>query len=180
MLDEPQKNYGFFDDELEEIALNTDDTLVVTDDDKEDFGFFDDVPSLSSDSVMESNSIEEVKTVEVTPSAPVAKATPVVEKKTETAAAPARAARKPKEETATTKKSATTNNIRVNLDKIDLLMNNVGDLVITNAMLTQFSTSIEEVKTRNAVLERLELLPKERPNVVVELIKSFLFQNDFQ
>ncbi|WP_108060515.1 chemotaxis protein CheA [Poseidonibacter lekithochrous] len=162
MLDEPQKNYGFFDDELEEIALNTDDTLVVTDDDKEDFGFFDDVPSLSADSVMESNSIEEIKTVEVTPLAPVAKeVTPdVVQKKAETPAAPARAARKPKEETATTKKSATTNNIRVNLDKIDLLMNNVGDLVITNAMLTQFSTSIEEVKTRNAVLERLELLER--------------------
>ncbi len=161
MLDEPQKNYGFFDDELEEIALNTDDTLVITDDDKEDFGFFDDVPSLSADSVMESNSIEEIKTAEVTP-APVAKneTVNVVEKKGETPAAPARAARKPKDETATTKKSATTNNIRVNLDKIDLLMNNVGDLVITNAMLTQFSTSIEEVKTRNAVLERLELLER--------------------
>jgi len=57
------------------------------------------------------------------------------------------------------KKSAS-NNIRVNLDKIDQLMNNVGDLVITNAMLTQFSTSIEEVKTRNSVLERLELLER--------------------
>lgn len=39
-------------------------------------------------------------------------------------------------------------------------MNNVGDLVITNAMLTQFSSSIEEAKTRNAVLERLELLER--------------------
>ena len=39
-------------------------------------------------------------------------------------------------------------------------MNNVGDLVITNAMLTQFSTSIEETKTRAAVLERLELLER--------------------
>ena len=58
------------------------------------------------------------------------------------------------------KKASANNNIRVNLDKIDLLMNNVGDLVITNAMLTQFSTSIEEAKTRNAVLERLELLER--------------------
>ena len=39
-------------------------------------------------------------------------------------------------------------------------MNNVGDLVITNAMFTQFSTSIEETKTRAAVLERLELLER--------------------
>mgnify|MGYP001087099503 FL=1 len=39
-------------------------------------------------------------------------------------------------------------------------MNNVGDLVITNAMLTQFSSTIEETKTRNSVLERLELLER--------------------
>ena len=39
-------------------------------------------------------------------------------------------------------------------------MNNVGDLVITNAMLTQFSSTIEELKTRNSVLERLELLER--------------------
>lgn len=166
-LDEPQKNYGFFDDELEEIALNTDDTLVVTDDDKEDFGFFDDMPSLSPDSVMESNNVEEeIKPVEKVASTPVAAptATPTPQKEAAVAVekkpAPARATRKPKEEGATTKKSSTNNNIRVNLDKIDLLMNNVGDLVITNAMLTQFSTSIEEVKTRNAVLERLELLER--------------------
>jgi two-component system chemotaxis sensor kinase CheA len=59
-----------------------------------------------------------------------------------------------------TKKSAATNNIRVNLDKIDNLMNNVGDLVITNAMLTQFASTISEVKTRGSVLERLELLER--------------------
>ena len=39
-------------------------------------------------------------------------------------------------------------------------MNNVGDLVITNAMLTQFSSTIEECKTRGSVLERLELLER--------------------
>jgi two-component system chemotaxis sensor kinase CheA len=39
-------------------------------------------------------------------------------------------------------------------------MNNVGDLVITNAMLTQFSTTIENSKVRNSVLERLELLER--------------------
>ena len=64
----------------------------------------------------------------------------------------------PKEQ-ATSKKTAT-NNIRVNLDKIDNLMNNVGDLVITNAMLNQFATSIADQKTRSTVLERLELLER--------------------
>jgi len=57
-------------------------------------------------------------------------------------------------------KVSTSNNIRVNLDKIDLLMNNVGDLVITNAMLTQYATSIMETKTRASVLERLDLLER--------------------
>jgi two-component system chemotaxis sensor kinase CheA len=58
------------------------------------------------------------------------------------------------------KKASATNNIRVNLDKIDTLMNNVGDLVITNAMLTQYATTIENSKTRSSVLERLELLER--------------------
>ncbi len=57
-------------------------------------------------------------------------------------------------------KKAAASTIRVNLDKIDLLMNNVGDLVITNAMLTQYSTTIRESKVRNSVLERLELLER--------------------
>jgi two-component system chemotaxis sensor kinase CheA len=58
------------------------------------------------------------------------------------------------------KKPSATNNIRVNLDKIDNLMNNVGDLVITNAMLNQFATTISDIKTRSTVLERLELLER--------------------
>ncbi len=57
-------------------------------------------------------------------------------------------------------KKAPANNIRVNLDKIDNLMNNVGDLVITNAMLNQFATTINDVKVRNTVIERLELLER--------------------
>ena len=39
-------------------------------------------------------------------------------------------------------------------------MNNVGDLVITNAMLTQFSTTISDTKVRSSVLERLDLLER--------------------
>ena len=165
-VDEEQKNYGFFSDELEEAAANVSDELLIADDEKDNFGFFDDVPEMTPDAVMESNNIDvpEVSTKKVAPAEVVA---PVSEEKETTAnkevVAPARAQRKPresKEEKAGAKKTSANNNIRVNLDKIDLLMNNVGDLVITNAMLTQFSTSIEEVKTRNAVLERLELLER--------------------
>ena len=68
---------------------------------------------------------------------------------------PTTVSRRAKENSDDTEKKSISNNnnsIRVNLDKIDLLMNNVGDLVITNAMLTQFSSTIEESKTRGSVL----------------------------
>jgi two-component system chemotaxis sensor kinase CheA len=57
-------------------------------------------------------------------------------------------------------KSAASNTIRVNLTKIDALMNNVGELVITNAMLSQFATSISDQKVQDSIMERLELLTR--------------------
>jgi len=48
--------------------------------------------------------------------------------------------------------------IRVNLSKIDTLMNSVGELVITNAMLFQFSRFIENSKLKGTIFEKLELL----------------------
>ncbi|UTJ05205.1 chemotaxis protein CheA [Arcobacter roscoffensis] len=172
-IDEAHKNYGFFDDELEELAESMDDSqedMVDTNDDREDFGFFDDVPSITPDSVMETNSVEQkeepVKTAEVAkvePKKEVAKTVEVENKEsTPVASEPKkdRPTRKPRDQKEGAKKSAASSNIRVNLDKIDLLMNNVGDLVITNAMLTQFATTIEGAKTRNSVLERLELLER--------------------
>ena len=163
-IDEEQANYGFYDDDLELISANAvDSDFVLTKKDQENFGFFDDMPELSPDSVMETNEIE-VKEKSSTPTS-VEEVKPKAVQEVSTPQAPvARAPRKAREgndEADTTKKTVSNNNnIRVNLDKIDLLMNNVGDLVITNAMLTQFSSTIEEVKTRNAVLERLELLER--------------------
>ncbi|MCJ8325565.1 MAG: chemotaxis protein CheA [Campylobacterales bacterium] len=129
--------FGFFDDELNESSKNAKDVTIPKHEENENFGFFDEVEAISPDVVK-----QEVAVQKTTPSAdiPVKKAEP--------------------KEKAVSKKSAATNNIRVNLDKIDLLMNNVGDLVITNAMLTQFTSTIEDVKTRNSVLERLELLER--------------------
>jgi two-component system, chemotaxis family, sensor kinase CheA len=154
-IDEVHQNFGFYDDELETISNNTkDDDNKISEADKENFGFFDDVPELTADSVMETNDIKE----EVV----VAKKEPIEESVSNNV--PQRKQRvKEEDDDASAKKAAVPNNnnsIRVNLDKIDLLMNNVGDLVITNAMLTQFSSTIEETKTRNSVLERLELLER--------------------
>ena len=129
--------FGFFDDELNESSKNAKDITIPKHEENENFGFFDEVEAISPDVVKQ----------EVAVQTPVPSAEVVTNKDA------------PKEKTVT-KKSAATNNIRVNLDKIDLLMNNVGDLVITNAMLTQFSSTIDDVKIRNSVLERLELLER--------------------
>ena len=152
-IDEVHKNYGFYDDDLETISNNTKDSDFKIEE-KENFGFFDEMPEITANSVMESNDIKEEKIIS--------------KAEIETAVSEEKVlVRKPrqKEEDEAgdpSKKSVSNNNnsIRVNLDKIDLLMNNVGDLVITNAMLTQFSSTIEETKTRNSVLERLELLER--------------------
>lgn len=149
--DTDDKNIGFYDEELENISNNTDDNKFKIDENKENFGFFDGMEKISPNSVMEINDIES----ETSNENKIAEQ----EKKDLPTTVPRRA----KENSDDTEKKSISNNnnsIRVNLDKIDLLMNNVGDLVITNAMLTQFSSTIEESKTRGSVLERLELLER--------------------
>ena len=155
-MDEAHENIGFYDDDLENISKNTKDSdFKLSSEDKENFGFFDDMPELSADSVMNSNDIEEQENLFIKPTETINKEVAMEKQRV---AVPS----DDNEESGVAKKSVSNNNnsIRVNLDKIDLLMNNVGDLVITNAMLTQFSSTIDETKTRNSVLERLELLER--------------------
>lgn len=149
--DTDDKNIGFYDEELENISNNTDNNKFKIDENKENFGFFDGMEKISPNSVMEINDIES-ETSNENKIAEQEKKDP-----------PTTVSRRAKENSDDTEKKSISNNnnsIRVNLDKIDLLMNNVGDLVITNAMLTQFSSTIEESKTRGSVLERLELLER--------------------
>lgn len=153
------ENYGFFDEELDRIS-ETAQTPVINHDGEDDFGFFDDVEKVTPESQIEANNKDQKE--EITKTQETNEAQTTAAKPQAPVKSPATAAKKApaKKELDTSKKSAASNNIRVNLEKIDLLMNNVGDLVITNAMLTQFSTTIESDKTRNAVLERLELLER--------------------
>lgn len=152
-IDEVHKNYGFYDDDLETISNNTKDSDFKIEE-KENFGFFDEMPEITANSVMESNDIKEEKIISKAEIETVVSEEKVLVRKPR---------QKEEDEVGDPSKKSIPNNnnsIRVNLDKIDLLMNNVGDLVITNAMLTQFSSTIEETKTRNSVLERLELLER--------------------
>jgi two-component system, chemotaxis family, sensor kinase CheA len=139
-------SWGFFaEDDLE----STNEATTV-EGENENFGFFDDAEQITPESKIEAPATseqEELKVEEVQAATP---SPATVEKKT-----PSGGVKKD----APSKKAATST-IRVNLDKIDLLMNNVGDLVITNAMLTQYGTTIKENKVRNSVLERLELLER--------------------
>ncbi|RXI24977.1 chemotaxis protein CheA [Aliarcobacter trophiarum] len=146
------KNIGFYDDELENRSNNMDDNKFKIDENKENFGFFDGMEKISPNSVMMTNDIEK----EVSNQAD----NPSQRTNEQTTTPVARRARENSEDGEKKSISNNNNSIRVNLDKIDLLMNNVGDLVITNAMLTQFSSTIEETKIRGSVLERLELLER--------------------
>jgi two-component system chemotaxis sensor kinase CheA len=58
-------------------------------------------------------------------------------------------------------KLAASASIRVNLDKIDQLMNRVGDLVITKSMLFQFTESIEDEDINKAIYEKLSELDRD-------------------
>ena len=145
------KAWGFF-------AEDSEGGLDASGTDDNNFGFFDDMEEITPESKIETNTESKPKEE----SKPAAKEEPKPAAKAE----PAKPAAKPAAKKApsggkdTGSKKAATSTIRVNLDKIDLLMNNVGDLVITNAMLTQYSTTIENNKVRSSVLERLELLER--------------------
>ena len=52
-------------------------------------------------------------------------------------------------------KAASSSSIRVNLEKIDQLMNRVGDLVITKSMLFQFSDSLAQTPIYKDISEKL-------------------------
>ena len=145
-LNDESDNFGFFDDDLQMSAFNSGskEAKRVQQEETDDSDFFDDMPELDPNSKIEQINNHIASSNSTTPQQQAA-----------SAAGAKKAADRIKEKTV-----ATTNNIRVNLDKIDLLMNNVGDLVITNAMLTQFTTTIEDSKTRVSVLERLDLLER--------------------
>lgn len=156
--------FGFYSEELQEKSNKTPSVASKDYEENDNFGFFDDMPTITPDNKELSHTKEQqkVRTEQVVRKED--KKEFPVEAKSAQKVTPSIAQSKQQDDSSEDKKgasvSAATNNIRVNLDKIDTLMNNVGDLVITNAMLTQFASSISETKTRVAVLERLELLER--------------------
>jgi two-component system, chemotaxis family, sensor kinase CheA len=134
--------FGFFDD-LEEIALN--------EAHEELFGFFDE-PELPSISVALDDDDHFGFFVDVTQTESVAKAEPKPLIK-ETAAVEVKENKKFKADGAS-------NSIRVDLSKIDGLMNNIGELVIAHSMLTQYTSMMEDQKIKSDLSERLDLIDR--------------------
>mgnify|MGYP003624120154 CR=1 FL=1 len=144
-------SFGFFNDNIKISNTSTQESS-----DNENFGFFDDAEEITPTATIKAPEKEETPKVEASKETSTPNTKAVAPASTPAAARPAAVARNREEK----KPAAATNNIRVNLDKIDLLMNNVGDLVITNAMLKQFTSSIEDNKVQNSVYERLEQLER--------------------
>ncbi|MCX6074427.1 MAG: chemotaxis protein CheA [Campylobacterales bacterium] len=58
------------------------------------------------------------------------------------------------------KPESSSNSIRVDLSKIDGLMNNIGELVIAHSMLTQYTSTMEDQKIKSDLSERLDLIDR--------------------
>ncbi|TLP76370.1 chemotaxis protein CheA [Pseudomonas nitroreducens] len=115
--------FGFFDD-----APGTPETAASSDD---DFGFFDDAPGAP-----DAKPVEPYGIFDKAPGAPTAAAV-VATPSEQPKAAPAVAA-KPAART-----DSESSSIRVSVEKIDSLINLVGELVITQAMLSQLSEDLD-------------------------------------
>lgn len=129
--------FGFFDDEE---ALN-----ILIDD---AFGFFDDEEDKKSVSVKEVPKTEP-KVKEESKTAPIVQEIPIeVQKKDKVI----------KDDKKTNESSS--NSIRVDLLKIDALMNNIGELVIAHSMLSQYIYLMQDQKLKADLGERLDLMDR--------------------
>jgi len=166
--------FGFFDDEIANTATATKEFGIgqVTEDDG--FGFFDDeiINIDQTDSISETSIVNkptedhfgffdhdlqikhtqlETSSQDTLPAQNISIPDTQITSKT---------LEEKKEATAENKEVKAANNIRVDLSKIDVLMNNVGELVIVNSMLFQLTDEIADIGTRGKVAEKLKLLDR--------------------
>lgn len=139
MSEAKEDMFGFFDEpELPAVTV----TAPTTESDEDHFGFFMDiVPAEREKIAVQEHKIEPKPKTEIKAS--------VKEASNEEA----KGAKKFKADT-------TSNSIRVDLSKIDGLMNNIGELVIAHSMLSQYIYTMEDQKTKSDLSERLELIDR--------------------
>lgn len=133
-----EEYFGFFDESKKDL-------------DEENFGFFDEanvVQKIKDDGEHFGFFDEEVKNKrESTPSVTAQKES--ASKDTEKS-----------KESAKFKPDTASSSIRVDLSKIDALMNNIGELVIAHSMLTQYTYMMQDQKIKSDLSERLDLIDR--------------------
>jgi two-component system, chemotaxis family, sensor kinase CheA len=131
-----EDSFGFFDDE-EPVA-----------DDEDMFGFFDDIvldtlPTIAKDGFGFSTDTLSAPEIKIEAVDKVIEIPLALEK-----------------DTIKIKVDHAVSSIRVDLSKIDELMNNIGELVIAHSMLTQYTSTMEDKKIKSDLSERLDLIDR--------------------
>ena len=158
---EEDQGFGFF-EESEETAYSKDDNQ------NEGYGFFDDAEPAASHEPIEDKGFGFFDEPEETPAAkPAAPVKPVAKSKAQSTAPAAGA-------------TASNQSIRVNVDKVDSLINLVGELVITQSMLAMMGKDITAIRQEKleAVVEELQRNTREIQESVMSirmLPVSFVF-----
>src|SRR3989339_240466 len=136
----------------DEPSTKEDKPSTKEDEDK-GFGFFDDIET--SDDVLESDDgFGFFDTIETLPEKKVQAAQTAKEEK--------EVPNKELEvkESSKFKPESASSSIRVDLSKIDALMNNIGELVIAHSMLMQYTYIMQDQKIKSELSERLDLLDR--------------------
>lgn len=139
MNEAKEETFGFF-DEPERPSAPVSASILESDDDH--FGFFTEIAPVQAEKVAVSEARTEPKP------------------KAEVKAVVADASNTEGKEAKKFKADTTSNSIRVDLSKIDGLMNNIGELVIAHSMLSQYIYTMEDQKTKSDLSERLDLIDR--------------------
>lgn len=136
MNEAKEEMFGFFDEPEHPVKTATTVLAELQELDDEHFGFFTDIVPMQREQAAAPKPKPEVKTSVA-----------------EASSGEGKEAKKFKADT-------TSNSIRVDLSKIDGLMNNIGELVIAHSMLSQYIYTMEDQKTKSDLSERLDLIDR--------------------
>ena len=154
---ESDEGFGFFDKlEGDDEGFGFFDELELIEQDDEWFGFFDDVKITDKTSQNDDDEgfgfFEEREVKEVLSNKSTA---PITDTQKESVNKESDA-----KENSKFKTDSASSSIRVDLSKIDALMNNIGELVIAHSMLAQYTYMMQDQKIKSDLNERLDLLDR--------------------
>ncbi len=153
-------SFGFFDEKYKDLKALFKHKEHKTVESK-NFGFFDEVYSIKHDKNIEKNEHENIEIkIETKEQETKIETHPpfiIIEEVSENLNSEIEVV-EAKQELIKSKDSQST--IRVNLSKIDALMNNIGEVVIAMSMLSQYTQNIKDLKIKNGFLEKIGLIER--------------------